>query len=166
MQDSQSLCHFSYPNNQSFFFLFPVDTFGHHSTLKSRIIWLFASMLRKRLGPIMNRGFQNVLVKLLSGGRAALVVRLLNSIIFDADTGKKDTSPSSSERYNRAKNGLHSILPWWFVGAHSQWCTLMNSLLDPLQDAPLNKHLAYNLLDQLLISLYPELTVQTQMFGS
>lgn len=119
-------------------------------------------MLHQRLDPVINKQFHNVLVKLLSGGRAALVVKLLQSVIFDPKKESSGVTLTGFERYSRARSGLHSILPWWFVGAYSQWCKLMDSLLDPLQNPSLNKHLAYVLLDQLLINLFPELELESQ----
>lgn len=104
----------------------------------------------------MNTLFYNMLVKLLSGGRAAIVVKLLHAkIIGDY---MKDFSSQGRDYYDIAKEGLHSLLPWWLMEFCKPWNKLMDSLLDPLQNAPFNKHLAYFLLDHLLVNLFPELT--------
>ncbi|XP_015608100.1 sorting nexin-14 isoform X2 [Cephus cinctus] len=125
-----------------------------------RVSWLVASLSRNNLDPVVNRLLENTLVKLLSGGRAAIVVKLLHSNICGTKSNKKDVMVhiKNKDKYKNAKEGLYSLLPWWFVGLHSTWFKLMDSLLEPLQNAPLNKHLAYMLLDQLLANLFPELT--------
>ncbi|XP_012271513.1 sorting nexin-14 isoform X2 [Orussus abietinus] len=135
------------------------DTLLNVSPPVSRVLWLVATLARRNVDPMANRLLYDTLVKLLSGGRAALVVKLLYSSIFDLDstTGKDPSSHVDEDKRQAAKQGLHDLIPWWMVGLRSTWCSLMDSLLDPLQNAPLNKHLAYVLLDQLLASLFPEL---------
>ncbi|KAL7288116.1 sorting nexin-14-like isoform X2 [Trichogramma pretiosum] len=129
----------------------------------SKLLWVMASTFRHSLDPLINRWFYNMIVKLLSGGRAALVVKLLHSTIFDTDFEDEDFDTSSpkleaEEHYNLAKSGLYNLVPWWVFGVHSKWCELMDSFLEPIQNAPFNKHLAYTLVDQLLINVFPELT--------
>lgn len=99
-----------------------------------------------------------MIVKLLSGGRAAIVVKLLHSTIFDKENKGAAPGTKAEENYKNAKIGLHNLVPWWSIHIHSKWCKLMDSLLDPIQNASFNKHLAYTLVDQLLINLFPELT--------
>ena len=98
-----------------------------------------------------------MIVKLLSGGRAAVVVKLLHSIIFDKEYKNSSSKVKPDGHYNSAKSGLYNLLPWWLFGIHSKWCKLMDSLLEPIQSASFNKHLAYMLVDQLLVNLFPEL---------
>ncbi|OXU20981.1 hypothetical protein TSAR_003479 [Trichomalopsis sarcophagae] len=128
------------------------------SSTTSRILWVLASTFRQSLDPFINKWFHAMIVKLLSGGRAAIVVKLLHSTIFDNEN--KGTSPETKaeENYKNAKIGLHNLVPWWSIQIHTKWCKLMDSLLDPIQNASFNKHLAYMLVDQLLINLFPELT--------
>jgi uncharacterized membrane protein YfbV (UPF0208 family) len=136
-----------------------VDTLLEVSPTLSQILWVIASTLRQSLDPIVNKWFHNMIVKLLSGGRAAIVVKLLHSTIFDKDHKDASTTKTKAEElYNNAKSGLYNLVPWWLLDIHSKWCKLMDSFLDPIQNAPFNKHLAYMLLDQLLVNLFPELT--------
>lgn len=128
------------------------------SSVTSRFFWIFGFLSRERLDPVVNRMFRNMLVKLLSGGRAAIVVKLLHAKIVGDKSYMKDFSSQGRDYYDTAKEGLHSLLPWWLMGFSKPWCKLMDSLLDPLQNAPFNKHLAYFLLDHLLLNLFPELT--------
>lgn len=93
----------------------------------------------------------------MSGGRAALVVKLLQESIFEDIEDREFKNIKSEEIYKGAREGLHNLLPWWLSNLHHKWCELMDALLDPLQNAALNKHLAYELVDQLLITLFPEL---------
>ncbi|EFN87552.1 sorting nexin-14 [Harpegnathos saltator] len=123
-----------------------------------QLFWIFGSLSCKRLDPVVNTMFYNVLVKLLSGGRAAIVVKLLHAKVVGDKSYIKDFSSQEKDYYDTAKEGLHSLLPWWLIGVSKPWSKLMDSLLDPLQNAPFNKHLAYFLLDHLLVNLFPELT--------
>lgn len=125
----------------------------------SRLFWVFATLSRKRMDPIVNSMFYNMLVKLLSGGRASIVVKLLHAKIVGGKSYMKDFPSQGKDYYETAKEGLHSLLPWWLIGFSKPWNKLMNSLVDPLQNAAFNKHLAYFLLDHLLVNLFPEMTV-------
>ncbi|XP_043513618.1 sorting nexin-14-like [Frieseomelitta varia] len=124
----------------------------------SRILWMFASSSRAKVDPYVNVLLYNALAKLLSGGRAANVVRLLHTRVL----GEKKDLPAQANRrnyYETAKTGLYGLLPCWLMGFYKPWTEIMDSILDSLQNAPLNKHLAYVLLDQILINIFPELTV-------
>lgn len=124
----------------------------------SRILWMFASSSRAKVDPYVNVLLYNALAKLLSGGRAANVVKLLHAKVL----GEKKDSPAQGNRrnyYETAKTGLYGLLPCWLMGFYKPWVEIMDSILDSLQNAPLNKHLAYVLLDQILINIFPELTV-------
>ncbi|KAK9303202.1 hypothetical protein QLX08_004982 [Tetragonisca angustula] len=124
----------------------------------SRILWTFASSSRAKVDPYVNVLLYNALAKLLSGGRAANVVRLLHTRVL----GEKKDLPAQANRrnyYETAKAGLHGLLPCWLMVFYKPWIEIMDSILDSLQNAPLNKHLAYVLLDQILINIFPELTV-------
>lgn len=125
----------------------------------SRFLWMFASLSRERVDVFVNMMFYNMLIKLLSGGRAAVVVKLLHAKIVGGDYAKDFPlqGKSRNEYYDTAREGLYSLLPWWLPFSKS-WNKLMDSLLDSLQYAPLNKHLAYFLLDHLLVNLFPEVT--------
>lgn len=122
----------------------------------SRLFWMFAFLLRKRLDPIVNAVFYNTLIKLLSGGRASIVVKLLHAKIVGKNYMKDFSSQGKSRNYyETAKEGLNSL--WRLMGFSKPWNNLMDSFLDPLQNAPFNKHLAYLLLDHLLVNLFPEM---------
>ncbi|KAG5322336.1 SNX14 protein, partial [Pseudoatta argentina] len=123
----------------------------------SRLFWILAFLLRKRIDPYVNAMFYNTLVKLLSGGRASIVVKLLHAKIVGKNYMRDFPSQGKCRNYyETAKEGLHSL--WWLMIFPRPWNNLMNSLLDPLQNAPFNKHLAYLLLDYLLVNLFPEMT--------
>lgn len=124
----------------------------------SRLFWMLASLSRKKADPIVNAMFYNMLIKLLSDGRASIVVKLLHAKILEARNYRKDISSQERSRdcYETAKKGLHSLLPWWLAIFTEPWNKLMDSLLDSLQNASFNKHLAYFLLDHLLVNLFPE----------
>lgn len=124
----------------------------------SRILWMFASSSRAKVDPYVNVLLYNALAKLLSGGRAANVVRLLHTRVLGE---KKDSSAQANRRnyYETAKTGLYGLLPCWLMVFYKPWIEIMDSILDSLQNAPFNKHLAYVLLDQILINIFPELTV-------
>ncbi|CAL1674633.1 unnamed protein product [Lasius platythorax] len=125
----------------------------------SRLLWMFASLSRKRVDPVVNAMFYNMLIKLLSGGRASIVVKLLHAKIAGRNYMKDFSSQARCrDYYETAKEGLYSLLPWWLMGFSKPWNNLMDSLLDPLQNAPFNKHLAYFLLDHILVNLFPEAT--------
>jgi len=118
---------------------------------------MLAFLLRKRIDPYVNAIFYNTLVKLLSGGRASIVVKLLHAKIVGKNYMRDFPSQGKCRSYyETAKEGLHSL--WWLMIFPRPWNNLMNSLLDPLQNAPFNKHLAYLLLDHLLVNLFPEVT--------
>ncbi|XP_011314371.1 sorting nexin-14 [Fopius arisanus] len=129
------------------------------SGLVSQCTWLLASLARSSLDSVCNKFMNRILMKLLSGGRAAVVVKLLHNAMFE-EKSSIDVNPSSrAERYKSAKEGLHSLLPWWCFGLHTNyWCKLMDALLEPLQNPFLNKHLAYVLVDQVLVTLFPEIS--------
>ncbi|KYN01623.1 PREDICTED: sorting nexin-14-like [Cyphomyrmex costatus] len=121
----------------------------------SRLFWMLAFLLRKRIDPYVNAMFYSTLVKLLSGGRASIVVKLLHAKIVGKNYIRDFPSQGKYRNYyETAKEGLHSL--WWLMIFPKPWNNLMNSLLDPLQNAPFNKHLAYLLLDHLLVNLFPE----------
>ncbi|XP_048505459.1 sorting nexin-14-like isoform X2 [Athalia rosae] len=129
----------------------------------ARVYWLAASLSYQSLDPLMNKVLNETLVKLLSGGRAALVVKLLQATIMEAKVNEKDISESEiseSEKRERALEGLSSLIPWWIFGLHSTWHKLMRSLFEPLQNAAFNKHLAYSLIDQIVADLFPEIPQQ------
>lgn len=137
--------------------LFTVDGLLDMPPIISRLFWMFASLSRKRVDPIVNAMFYNMLIKLLSGGRASIVVKLLYAKITGRNYMKDFSSQARCrDYYEAAKEGLYSLLPWWLLGISKSWNSLMDSLLDPLQNAPFNKHLAYLLLDHLLVNLFPE----------
>jgi len=134
-----------------------VDSLLNVPSIISRLFWMFAFLSRKRIDPIVNAVFYNTLVKLLSGGRASIVVKLLHAKIVGKNYMKDFPSQGKSRNYyETAKEGLHSL--WWLMGFSKPWNNLMDSLLDPLQNASFNKHLAYILLDHLLVNLFPEVT--------
>lgn len=136
-----------------------VDGLLNTPPIISRLMWMFASLLRKRVDPVVNAMFYNMLIKLLSGGRASIVVKLLHAKITGRNYMKDFSSQARCrDYYETAKEGLYSLLPWWLVGFSKPWNSLMDSLLDPLQNAPFNKHLAYFLLDHILVNLFPEVT--------
>lgn len=137
---------------------FSVNNLLDGSLTISRVVWLIASLSRNNLDPIINNILRETLIKLLSGGRAASVVKLLHNNIFRTTSSKSYSTVTSRERYLRAKEGLHNLLPWWCFGFRRKWQKMMDALLDPLQSAPLNKHLAYMLLDQIVANLYPEVS--------
>lgn len=127
----------------------------------STCVWLAASLLRLNLDPFCSKYLDKTLAKLLSGGRAAMVIKLLHNVMFGSKSTRKNLSTmiQDDEKYLGAKEGLHNLLPkWFFVVRNDSWCKLMDSLLDPLQNAPLNKHLAYVLIDQIVLTLFPELS--------
>ena len=135
-----------------------MDSLLEVSPTSSRVFWVLASTLRQSVDPSVNKWFHEMIVTLLSGGRAAIVVKLLHSAIFDKDYSSTLPKTKSEEYYNNAKNGLYNLVPWWLIGIHSKWCKLMDALLEPIQSGPFNKHLAYMLVDQLLVNLFPEVT--------
>lgn len=103
-------------------------------------------------------------MKLLSGGRAAIVVKLLHAKLFNDECleenaiGSSLTESQEQQLYETAREGLHSILPWWCFGLRGTWIKTMDSLIEPLQSPALNKHLAYLLLDQLVLDIFPEVS--------
>jgi len=144
-----------------------VDGLLHISPIIARLFWIFASLLHKRMDPLINTIFYNMLIKLLSADRAAIIVKLLHAKIIDRNYMKDFTSQTRCrDYYKTAKEGLYSLLPWWLMGLSKPWNKLIDSLLDPLQNAPFNKHLAYLLLDHLLINLFPEVTIQQSLLES
>ncbi|XP_050597216.1 sorting nexin-14-like [Bombus affinis] len=123
----------------------------------ARVLWMIASSSRAKIDPYVNVLLYNALAKLLSGGRAATVVKLLHTKVL---CEKKDSSQVNRRNYYEiAKTGLYGLLPYWLMVFYKPWIEIMDSILDSLQNAPLNKHLAYVLLDQILINIFPELTV-------
>lgn len=127
----------------------------------ARTLWMFASSSRAKVDPYVNVLLYNALAKLLSGGRAATVVKLLHArVLGDKMRAKDGASLTNRRNYNEAaKKGLYGLLPYWLIGLYKPWTELMDSILDSLQNAPLNKHLAYVLLDQILVNLFPEFAV-------
>lgn len=127
----------------------------------ARTLWMLASSSRAKVDPYVNVVLYNTLVKLLSGGRAATVVKLLHAKVLGDKNRTRDTNTEATRRcyYEAARKGLHGLLPCWLIGFYKPWIELMDMLLNSLQNAPLNKHLAYVLLDQILVSLFPEITV-------
>ncbi|XP_003705519.2 sorting nexin-14 isoform X1 [Megachile rotundata] len=138
-----------------------VDRLLNVPPIISRTFWMFASSSRAKMDPYINVLLYNTLAKLLSGGRAATVVKLLHAKVMEDKDSSKDTSSRGNRRnyYESAKKGLYGLLPCWLIGFYKPWTELMDSILDSLQNAALNKHLAYVLLDHILINLFPELTV-------
>lgn len=134
-----------------------MDSLLEVSPTASRVIWVLASTLRPTADPFVNRWFYEMIVTLLSGGRAAIVVKLLHSTIFDTENEDASSKTTAEEHYKQAKSGLYNLMPWWLFGVHSHWYKFIDSLLEPIQDGPFNKHLAYLLVDQVLINLFPEL---------
>ncbi|CAD6221169.1 GSCOCG00005067001-RA-CDS [Cotesia congregata] len=138
-----------------------VDSLLNVSSSISTCVWLAASLLHLNLDPFCSKYLDKTLAKLLSGGRAAMVIKLLHNVMFGSKSTRKNLSTiiQDDEKYLGAKEGLHNLLPkWFFVLRNDSWCELMDSLLDPLQNAPLNKHLAYVLIDQIVLTLFPELS--------
>lgn len=124
----------------------------------SRFLWMLTVAVRSTLDPLINNALHNALVRLLSGGRAATVVKLLHTKILNAremSLARREWRSQSANRdwYAAAREGIRGILPHWLRD-------LGDSLLEPLQHAPLNKHLAYTLLDQVLVSIFPEIPAQ------
>ncbi|KAG7196813.1 hypothetical protein KM043_016926 [Ampulex compressa] len=125
----------------------------------SRFCWMFASLARDRIDPMVGAAFHHFLKKLLSGERAAGMVRLLHARITSPRRTVKDPQGGQWDYYENAKDGLHNYLPWCLYIVYAPWCKLTDTVLDTLQHAPLNKHLVYLLLDHLLVNLFPEITV-------
>ncbi|KAF7990048.1 hypothetical protein HCN44_008722 [Aphidius gifuensis] len=126
----------------------------------SRIIWLVACLNRSRFDSFLNKYLDDTLVKLLSGGRAAIVIELLQKAIFNENNSSEPQSVYIKDEkcYRNAKQGLYSLLPWWTFGLlDNYWRKLMISLFEPLQSPTLNKHLAYVLVDQVVAKIFPEL---------
>lgn len=127
----------------------------------SRLLWMFASLLREIVDPLAETALYNTLAKLLSGGRAAIVVKLLHVKIVGSKKGlqkERNTQGNLRHHYETAKEGLSNLLPWWLFVFSAPWNKLIDSVLEPFQDAPLNKHITYLLLDHTLTCLFPELT--------
>ncbi|KAK0097139.1 hypothetical protein PV326_003144 [Microctonus aethiopoides] len=136
-----------------------VENLLHVSPSTSTIIWLIASLSRPCVDPISNKFLHATLEKLLSDGRASMVVKLLHNVMFDTRNSNKSPTTNDEERYKSAKEGLYSLLPWWCFGIRTHyWHKMMDALLNPLQNAPLNKHLAYLLVDQVVATLFPEIS--------
>lgn len=114
-----------------------------------------------KMDPYANILLYNVLAKLLRSSRAATVVKLLHAKVMDDKNHTKNLSFQINRRnyYETAKKGLYGLLPYWLMGFYKPWIEIMDFILDSLQNAPFNKHLAYVLLDQILINIFPELTV-------
>ncbi|XP_008560799.1 sorting nexin-14 [Microplitis demolitor] len=139
-----------------------VDSLLNAPPTISTFIWLAASLSRLNLDPICNKYLDKTLTKLLSGGRAAMVIKLLHNVMFGSKPTRNNVSTVSheDEKYSSAKEGLYNLLPKWLLYLRNDyWCKLMDSLLDPLQNAPLNKHLVYFLIDHIVLTLFPELSL-------
>lgn len=147
--------------SQAFVIIVSVVRLLHVPSVIERILWMFASSSRAKVDPYVNVLLYNALAKLLSGGRAATVVKLLHTKVLGDKNRTKDLSLQSTRRnyYETAKIGLYGLLPYWLMGFYKPWTEIMDSILDSLQNPPLNKHLAYVLLDQILINIFPELSV-------
>ncbi|XP_034184894.1 sorting nexin-14 [Osmia lignaria lignaria] len=154
---SSSSLERSHVKGASFCTVDAVDRLLNVPPIITRILWMFASSSRAKMDPYVNVLLYNTLAKLLSGGRAAIVVKLLHAKVMGDKSSTKDTSRRNY--YENAKKGLYGLLPCWLIGFYKPWTELMDSILDSLQNAALNKHLAYVLLDHILINLFPELTV-------
>ncbi|XP_046611100.1 sorting nexin-14-like isoform X1 [Neodiprion virginianus] len=123
--------------------------------------WLAASLSYQSLDPLINKLMNKTLVKLLSSGRAAVVVKLLHTTILGPKSNDKELSSLGdfeTKKLEQAQAGLSSLIPWWIIGLHTTWHKLMRSLLEPLQNPAFNKHLAYCLLDQIIADLFPEIS--------
>lgn len=118
---------------------------------------LAASLCHRNVDPTINELLNETLVKLLSGGRAAHVVKLLHTAILNPESKDEGASSARSSKFDDASEGLSSLIPTWFLGLHSPWQKLTRSLLQPLQNPALNKQLAYVLLDQIAADLFPEI---------
>nr|XP_033337093.1 sorting nexin-14-like isoform X1 [Megalopta genalis]XP_033337095.1 sorting nexin-14-like isoform X1 [Megalopta genalis]XP_033337096.1 sorting nexin-14-like isoform X1 [Megalopta genalis] len=130
-------------------------------SMVTRAVWMFAFSTRTKVDPLVNILFYNALTKILSNGRAAAVVNLLHTkVMCDKSCKKERISAGNCENcYESAKKGLYGLLPYWLIGLYKPWTELMDSVVDSLQNAQLNKHIAYVLLDQIVISLFPELVL-------
>lgn len=139
-----------------------VDSFLDISPSISRFIWLVASLCRSSLDSFCNKFIDKTLTKLLSGGRAAIVVELLHNAIFDEienSGGNKTIYTKDDKCCENAKEGLYKLLPWWTFGLRTKyWVKLIDGLFDPLQSPAFNKHLAYVLVDQAVDKLFPEIS--------
>ncbi|XP_066581339.1 sorting nexin-14-like [Prorops nasuta] len=125
-------------------------------TTISRLLWMLACLSRSTMDPFINLIFSRLLIKLLSEGRAAAVIKLLHTKVLHHNNQKKEKPLSSLDRYLAAKEGLHHSLPWWLIFFFAPWCKLVDAILDSLQCGIFNKHLVYYLLDALVINLFPE----------
>ncbi|XP_006608646.1 sorting nexin-14-like isoform X1 [Apis dorsata] len=152
----------SHIKSQSFRVVDAVIRLLNVPSIISRIFWIFISSSQSaKMDPYANILLYNVLAKLLNSGRAATVVKLLHAKVMDDKNHTKDSSFQINRRnyYETAKKGLYGLLPYWLMGFYKPWIEIMDFILDSLQNAPFNKHLAYVLLDQILINIFPELTV-------
>ncbi|XP_043256850.1 sorting nexin-14-like [Colletes gigas] len=158
---SSSSLERSHVKGASFCIANAVDRLLNISPIITRVFWMFASSTRAQVDPFVNILLYNALVKVLSNGRAAAVVKLLHSKVMGDKNYTKELTLQKSRRnyYENAKKGLHNLLPYWLIGFYRSWIELTDSVLDSLQNATLNKHLTYVLLDHILISLFPELTL-------
>ncbi|XP_076674344.1 sorting nexin-14 [Andrena cerasifolii] len=140
-----------------------VDKLLHVPSVIARVIWMLALSTRAKVDPFVNVLLYNVLAKLLSSGRAATAVKYLHTKVMGDKRFMHETTSEETRQnyYENAKKGLYNLLPYWLIGLYKPWSELMNSVLDSVQHPPLNKHTAYILLDQILISLFPELTVES-----
>ncbi|XP_053994319.1 sorting nexin-14-like [Hylaeus volcanicus] len=156
---SPSSLNRSHVKGASFCIADAVDRLLNIPPIVTRVFWMFASSTHAKVDPFVNIVLYNALVKVLSSGRAATVVKLLHAKVLGEKGRMKESTSQGYRRnyYESAKKGLYNLLPYWLIGFYRPWTELMDSLLDSLQNATVNKHLAYILLDHILISLFPEL---------
>ncbi|XP_076243695.1 sorting nexin-14 isoform X2 [Calliopsis andreniformis] len=136
-----------------------VDRLLHVPPIIVRVVWMFAFSTRAKVDPFISVLLRNALVKLLNSGRAATAIKLLHSKVMSDRIHTKELASQENPQihYENARKGLHNLLPYWLIGIYKPWTELIDSALDSLQNAPLNKHIVYVLLDQIVLSLFPEL---------
>ncbi|XP_076296987.1 sorting nexin-14 isoform X2 [Lasioglossum baleicum] len=138
-----------------------VDKLLNVPSVVTRAVWMFAFSTRTKVDPLVNILLYNALTRILNSGRAAAVINLLHTkAMGDKNRMKERFSQGNCENScETAKKGLYGLLPYWLIGFYKPWTELMDSVVNSLQNAQLNKHIAYVLLDQIVISLFPELVL-------
>ncbi|XP_076655780.1 sorting nexin-14 isoform X1 [Halictus rubicundus] len=138
-----------------------VDKLLNVPSMVTRAVWMFAFSTRTKVDPLVNILLYNALSRILSSGRAVAVINLLHTkAMGDKNRMKERISQGNRENCcETAKKGLYGLLPYWLIGFYKPWTELMDSVVNSLQNAQLNKHIAYVLLDQIVISLFPELVL-------
>lgn len=136
----------------------PVDRLLHVPPVIARVTWMLAFSTRAKVDPLVNALLYNALAKLLSSGRAATAIKLLHTKVMSDKSRMNEKTCQENRRvlYENARKGLYSLLPYWLIGFYKPWTELIGAVLDSLQHAPLNKHIVYVLLDQIVTSLFPE----------